>query len=178
MELIVVIAIITIMGILAAAAMNAVITNSESSSERDARTQEEIMKMGQTAEPTYQPQNFLSRRAINEWTQRMDTPDKLWYVYLMTDNGAFIGYHICRTVPLSYGVSLTSPEKTESKHNHGMVSKPAPGVDGVYYQGTDPEVFYCFDAETDALVTFKTRFVYYDQPLDISVPELRLKVNK
>lgn len=176
-ELIVVISIIGIVSGIVIIAINDAINDSESSSEQDARTQEETMKMGQTAEPTYQPQNFLSRRAINEWAQRMDTPDKLWYVYLMTDNGAFIGYHICRTVPLSYGVSLTSPEKTERWTNSGGVSKPAPGVDGVYYQGTDPEVFYCFDAETDALVTFKTRFVYYDQPLDISVPELRLKVN-
>lgn len=141
----------------------------------DKETQEDIMKRAQTAEPVYQIQNFLSRQAINEWAERMDEPDKLWYVYLMTDSGAFIGYHICRTVPLSYGVSMTNPERREHGGN-GAVSLPAPGVDGVYYAGTDAEVFYCFDAETDALVTFKTNFVHYDQPLDMNVPELKLNV--
>jgi hypothetical protein len=70
-------------------------------------------------------------------------------------------------------------QPNEAKYsNNSRIALPAPGVDGVYYQGTDPEVFYCFDAETDALITFKLKFVYYDQPLNIEVPEFELKIIK
>lgn len=143
----------------------------KSAAQRDQDSQEDMMDRAHTEEPMYQIENFLSRRSINEWTKRMDTPDKLWYIYLMTDSGAFVGYHICDTVPLSYGVSLTNPQQYYSNG----ATLPAPGVDGVYYSGADPSVHYCFDAETGALITFNLRFVHYDMPLDLDVPRLRLE---
>jgi hypothetical protein len=151
----------------------------ESTQEKDERIQEQILKNAQSVENVYQPKNFLSRKSINNWTKRMDTPDKLWYIYLMTDSGAFIGYHICKTVPLSYGVGLTSPVREYNTSGQG--ANPlgaAPGVDGVYYTGTDPSVHFCFDAETDAMIVFNQKFVYYDKPLNLDAPRLILKKEK
>lgn len=142
--------------------------------ERDREAQENVLTRAQAAEPVYQIQNFLSRKAINEWLRRVDTPNKLWYIYLYTEAG-FIGYHICKTIPLSYGVSMTNPKQRIYSSN-GSVVVPAPGLDGVFYTGTDPGVHFCFDAETNALVTFNSLFVYYDAPLDLDVPRLRLEI--
>lgn len=148
-----------------------------STQDQERETQDAVLKRGLDSQPIYQIQNFLSREAINKWLERMDTPNKLWYVYLMTESGAFIGYHVCNTVPLSYGVSLTNPsEKVTGRW--GNVTMPAPGLDAVYYTGTDPTVHFCFDAETDALVTFNVEFVYYDKPLNVDAPRLRLEVEE
>ena len=104
--------------------------------------------------------------------KRMDTTDKLWYVYLYADSGAFIGYHISRTYPISIAVGMTNP----SQKIIGPVVVPAPGIDGVFYNGVDPTLYYCFDAETDAMIMFTTEFIAYDFPLDLDVPLLKIKV--
>lgn len=171
-ELLVTIAIIGIVAVILVASF-AEAGGGQSTQEADQATQEQILRRAQSVEPVYQTQNFLSRRAINKWTERLDTPDKLWYVYLMTESGAFIGYHVCNTVPLSYGVSITNPQQIIDRHE-GDVAIPSPGSDGVLYAGTSNDVHYCFDAETDALITFNTEFVYYDQPINVDAPELRL----
>lgn len=150
---------------------------SGSTQDNDEEIQENVLNRAQTAEPVYQPQNFLSRKAINKWTERLDTPNKLWYVYLLTESGAFIGYHVCNTVPLSYGVSITSPVREYDVYGSGANPiGPAPGADGVFYSGTSADTHYCFDTETDALITFNTDFLYYDKPVNVSAPKLHISV--
>ena len=124
----------------------------------------------------YETQNFLSREAINEYMKRMDVPNKLWYIYLITEGGAYIGYHITRTYPISIAVAMSNPEQIKSSSN-GKVSIPAPGIDGVYYNGVDPSLYYAFDAETDAMILFTHDFLAYDKPLDLpdgQAPRLHL----
>jgi len=137
----------------------------------DRQAQQDILSNGQAVEPVYQTQNFLARGAINEWAKRMDTPDKLWYVYEYADSGVVLGYYISRTVPLSYGVSLTNPERMIS----GAASMPAPGVDGVFYTGVDEDLYFFFDAETDTLIMTNNRLKILDMPLDIDAPLFRFK---
>lgn len=145
--------------------------------ERDKKAQDEVLSRAQDAEPPYQIQNFLSRQAINEWLRRMDTPNKLWYIYLRAESGAFIGYHICKTVPLSYGVSITNPARIADIGGEPDLVMPAPGLDGVFYTGVDPTLYFCFDSETDALILFALgNSTIYDKPLDADVPRLRLEV--
>ncbi len=138
---------------------------------KDRAVQEDIMSRAQTNVPVYQPQHFLAREAINEYMRRMDSPDKLWYIYLMTESGAYIGYHITRTYPLSIAVAMSNPVQVRT----GPVVVPAPGVDGVYYNGVDASLYYAFDAETDALIMWTVDFVAYDQPLQIDVPRLHIE---
>jgi len=156
--------------------LSACATETPATKQAETAIQQAVLARGQVAEPPYRVQNFLSRAAINSWLERVDTPGKNWYIYLMSDAGAFIGYFIGNTIPLSYGVSLTSPiERLYGRYpDQGMLAIPAPGLDAVYYTGTDPSVHYFFDAETDALVTFNCKFVYFDMPLDIQVPRLKI----
>lgn len=145
--------------------------------ERDRNVQESIMSKGQSAAPIYETENFLARKAINEYMERMDTPNKLWYVYLMSESGAYIGYHILRTYPISIAVAMSSPMQIIT-WVEGTVTIPAPGIDAVYYNGVDPTLYYGFDAETNAMVMWTTEFVAYDAPLDLNVPLLRIKVTE
>jgi hypothetical protein len=147
------------------------------SARTDMEAQDKILGRAQTAEPAYQIQNFLARKAINKWARRMDTPNKLWYIYLRAESGAFIGYHICNTVPLSYGVSITNPQRVVELGNEQDVVMPATGIDGVFYTGADSGLYFCFDTETDALMLFHIgNSTMYDKPLDMDVPRLRLEV--
>lgn len=179
-ELLVVVAIVGILASIVIVSIGGAREASDNPAEVDAEAQERVQRKAQAAEGVYEINNFLSRKSINSWLERMDTPDKLWYIYLMSDSGAFIGYHICDTVPLSYGVSLTNPmqmiDDPHGGYDAGSRVLPAPGMDGVFYTSTDPSVHFCFDAETNALVTFNTQFVYYDMPLNIAVPELRIRL--
>ena len=143
----------------------------------DKEVQESVLARAQAAVPAYQIDNFLSRKAVNEWLSRVDTSDKLWYVYVMADTGAFIGYYISRTIPLSYGVSITNPQQALVEFAGDPVL-PAPGLDGVFYTGVDKTAWYFFDAETDALITTNMRMTFLDRPLDIDVPLLKIKVEK
>ena len=142
----------------------------------DQAVQEDILSRGQVAEPVYMVQNFLSRKAINEWSKRMDTPDKLWYVYEYSEAGAVLGYYISRTVPLSYGVGLTNPQQKVYGGSAGNVVIAAPGVDGVFYGGVDNTLYFFFDAETDTLIMTNNNIKVLDQPLDIDAPLFRIKV--
>lgn len=155
-------------------------SSGETTISQDTAVQEATLEKGQLAVPAYQPQEFLARKAINEYMERMDTPDKLWYIYLMSESGAYIGYHISRTYPISIGVGMTSPERWVAVPDDGTIYKVksvAPGIDGVFYNGVDPTLYYCFDAETDAMIMFTTEFLAYDKPLAIEVPQLRISAD-
>lgn len=142
----------------------------------DEKVQEEILSKGQTTVPVHRIDNFLSRKTINRWLERVDTPEKLWYVYIMADSGAFIGYYISDTIPLSYGVSITNPSRIVDWDEDEYVI-PAPGLDGVFYQGVDETAWYFFCAETGAMVTTNMKVTFLDQPLDIPIPQLKVKVD-
>lgn len=147
--------------------------------EQDKQTR--ILEKAQKTEPAYETQHYLARKALNEWAKRMDTPDKLWYVYLRANNGALIGYHVCRTPPLSFGLSMTNPEQVVERDNDDDKVVSAPGLDGVYYSGADPELYFCFDAETNTMIHFRIgNSTYYDAPLEGTAdsPELKIKVDE
>lgn len=171
-----VITVVAICLILVSLPVLAAACGSEDSTYRvDREAQEDILEMAQSKVPIYQTSNFLARQAISDYMARMDTPGKLWYIYLLSDSGAYIGYHISRTYPISIAVAMSTPARVY-KSGHGNVVIPSPGIDGVFYNGVDPTLYYCFDAQTDAMILFTTEFIAYDYPLDLDVPILKLIV--
>jgi len=150
-------------------------SDSEKAQKQDQKIQGEILTKAQLIAPAYKVQHFLSRKTINKWLERVDQPDKEWYVYIHADlTGEIIGYYVSGTIPLSYGVSLSSPVQIVY-YNGSAYDLPAPGLDGVFYGGIDERTWYFFDAETGSLITTNLKITFIDQPLDISVPQLRIK---
>ena len=118
----------------------------------------------------------VDQKIINRWSRRVDVPDKEWYVYVHAPiSGEIIGYYVSSTIPLSYGVGLTNPRQIIDWDDDEYVL-PAPGIDAVFYGGVDQSAWYFFDAETDALITTNMNITFMDQPLDIKVPKLTIKL--
>lgn len=114
------------------------------------------------------------RRTIIDWNKRWDAPDKVSFIYLMADNGQFIGYYVARGLPVSYCVGLTPSDQIHIDRNGAAITRSAPDLDGVYYDGDDCNRYYFFDATTDAYIEFGggIRFFIADQPLPVTVRPL------
>jgi hypothetical protein len=138
--------------------------------DRDRQTT--IMEMGQEAVPIPEIENFLARQAIAEYMERMDTPNKLWYIYVYADSGAFLGYFISRTYPISISVAMSNPVR----YFENGATLPAPGIDAVYYNGVDPVLYYFFDASTNAMCLLRGElWLAFDAPLALDVPQLKIE---
>ena len=148
------------------------------SRDKGAKEQESIMKRATTSVPTYSPSNFLTRKAVNKWMERMDVPNKTFYIYLLGNNGNHLGYYIGQTRPISICTLLTPPDRFEEGDRGGSWGDfvvQAPSLDGVYGKG-GCDSYYFFDAETDAYVEIKgLNFFVSDQPLSIDVDPIHVK---
>ena len=145
--------------------------DNEYTSDREA--QRDILSMGQEAVPIPEITNFLARQAIAEYMVRMDTPNKLWYIYVYADSGAFLGYFISRTYPISIGVAMSQPDRL---YNGAVISSP--GIDAVFYNGVDPVLYYFFDATSNAMCLLRGElWLAFDAPLVLDVPQLVIATN-
>ena len=103
-----------------------------------------------------------TRATINFWADTWDEPGKLSYVYFQNANGDLIGYYIFEGLPVNYNAMLTpnyllvdTPDDEDDIKNQQV---PAPGIDGVYYQGSGggSNTFYGKDATTGAYIEYTT----------------------
>lgn len=150
---------------------------SDDSRNRGAEEQENIMQRAIDAEPTYQPNNFLTREYVNEYMRRMDDPNKVFYIYLLGDNGNMIGYYV-GTRPVSVCTLLTPPDKlhhVSGSHGRAMAVTRSPQLDGVYSTGGCDSYFF-FDNSTDALLEINgTKFVVVDKPLNVEAEAITVQ---
>lgn len=142
--------------------------------------QESVMRRAIQAEPVPQVNNFLTRKSVVKWVDRMDTPNKLFYIYVLADNGAKIGYFVAQYRPVSTATFLT-PTKRLEMSSSGNVTLPAPSLDGTYYgTGGASDQYFFFDAETDAFIELQgLNYILMDQPLaGIDIPRLKIKIEE
>lgn len=147
-----------------------------STQEAGEKEQESVMKRARANAPLPEINNFLTRKNVVKWMERMDTPSKIFYIYVYSDAGAPIGYFTAQYKPVSTATFLT-PTKREievigTPHPLG----PAPALDGTYYgEGGASQQYFWFDAETDALIEIKgLNYIISDQPLSLDVPKLHV----
>lgn len=149
-----------------------------STRDQGAKEQENVMQTARSAFPTYQPTNFLTRKSINKWMERMDVPDKTFYIYLLADNGTHIGYYVGQTRPICSSLLLTPPDQVNEwgSGSRAVAVTSAPSLDGVYSAGDCPSYFF-FDAETDAVLEIQgIDFISVDQPLSIDADPITVNV--
>ncbi|WP_288365593.1 hypothetical protein [uncultured Marinobacter sp.] len=153
------------------------------SSEKGAAVQEQNMKRAQAKVQTPVVSNYLSREAVKKWVQRMDRPQKLFYVYILADTGNVIGYYVSQTRPISECAALTSPvrkERADLGQYQGHMQMPSPGLDGVYYSYncSQGEAFF-FDAETDAFIGISgLSYFVADQPLNLEAEPISVAASR
>ncbi|MFW6246903.1 MAG: hypothetical protein ACOC22_01870 [bacterium] len=142
------------------------------------RKQEEVMARASQNERVPEVNNFLTRRAVIKWVERMDTPDKLFYIYIVADNGSTIGYFVAQYRPVSTATYLTPPSRVY-KHSYGNLSLQSPSLDGTYYgEGGASNQYFFFCAETDAFIELQgLNYILMDQPLKgLNVPRLEVDI--
>ena len=143
------------------------------------RVQESVMERAVRAYPVPEINNFLTRQAVVKWIDRMDIPDKLFYIYILADNGAMVGYFVAQYRPVSTATFLTPPQRVRVSSSGGNLLLPSPALDGTYYgEGGASSQFFFFDAETDAFIELQgLNYILMDQPLAIDIPRLRVETS-
>lgn len=122
--------------------------------------------------------NFQARKNIEEYLNRLDEPNKVWYVYERAPmTGEILGYYTSSSYPQSVCTFMTQPEEIEeTRVGGGTGPNPvsvttAMALDGVYYKGGSCPDFF-FDYNTGAMVVLDSDAVTIavDQPLDVGAP--------
>src|SRR6056297_2829121 len=153
-------------------------SSQQSTTEQAEKEQESIMQRARAQEPTYHPKNFLTRKNVNKWMKRMDVPSKLFYIYVMADNGSITHYFVAQYRPVSTATFLTPPKREWEIQGSNELG-PAPALDGVFYGDGAGDQYFFFDAETDAFISLKgLNYILSDQPLRVDAPKINIAVKK
>lgn len=119
--------------------------------------------------PAHTMTNAVTRKTINFWIDTWNKPGQLAYVYLQNADGDMIGYYVMDGPPVSMCTSLTPNYRIIDNSNGGLLSVPAPGMDGVYYSGGECNTYYGKDATTGAFIEYTVgmgiNVLLYTQPL-------------
>ncbi|OCP21987.1 MULTISPECIES: hypothetical protein [unclassified Ensifer] len=138
--------------------------------------QDNVMASATAKIPVPVTKNFLARKNLAEYMKRMDDPAKTWYVYILADNGAKLGYYVASTYPQSSCSFMTPPEQVKEVSVGGQGSNPiaitsAPSLMGVYYKGGGCDNTFFFDANSSALIILTGVNTWAsDVPLNIDAP--------
>lgn len=140
--------------------------------------QKSVMDRATAAVPVPRISNFLSREAVAKQVKRLDERGKLFYVYLLADNGNQLGYYVSNTRPVSVCALLTPPDDLwadTSSVGYASQLMKAPGLGGTYGGGDCRAVFF-FDAQTDTYIEVNgLNYFVSDQPLSVKSDPITVK---
>lgn len=147
-----------------------------SASQKQEAARDNVMERANAKVPVPQTDNFVTREMIAEYMRRMDEPNKTFFVYVVANTGAVMGYYTTNGAPVSICAFLAPPDKVEERYGGSDLVRKAPGVDGVYYSGGGCDTYYFFDANSDAMVQVKGLNLFVsDQPLSIEAEPITIK---
>jgi hypothetical protein len=108
----------------------------------------------------------VERRNLRERLLRFNKPDKIGYVYLLSNTGSVIAFYTIKGKVSSTQSQMTASDVAEC-HNgcSSPVVRQAPGDDGSYGDN-EPGIFF-FTTE-DVLVQWSGQFIYADAPLKVT----------
>lgn len=146
--------------------------------DNNVKAQKSMMERATATVPVPQVNNFLSREAVAKQVKRLDERNKLFYVYLLADNGNQLGYYVSNTRPVSVCALLTPPDDLwQEADSYGRSSQlmKAPGLGGTYGGGDCRAVFF-FDAQTDTYIEVNgLNYFVSDQPLSVKSDPITVK---
>lgn len=113
----------------------------------------------------------VERRNLRERLLRFNRPDKIGYVYLLSDTGSVVAFYTIKGKISSTESQMTASDVSECHGPScgGTVVRQSPGDDGSYGPN-EPGVFF-FTTE-DVLVQWNGKFVYADAPLKVTTAPL------
>jgi hypothetical protein len=146
------------------------------------RTRSEMFEKATSAAPEPIPENFLARQMLVKYVDRLDTPDKPCYIYLITEMGTCIGYYMAQAAPVNLNAFLSSTQSISNPYGDGNVVLDSPSLDGIFYGGAGSSQggnnWFFFDSATDALIIlYDQKIIASDQPLSIDADPITVLVN-
>lgn len=108
----------------------------------------------------------------------MDQVGKLYYIYMLAQNGSIIGYYVSETRPVSVCAALTPVDDVQQSSSGSLAVTKAPGLQGTY-GGSDCDRYFFFDAETKALGEVPSANMWwFDAPLAVNAPQFKVTISK
>lgn len=145
-----------------------------SSRDQNMRAQQSLMAQATAAVPVPRVSNFLAREAVAKQVRRLDEKGKLFYVYILGQNGQQVGYYVSNTRPVSTCALLT-PAQEIDRSQYGTAVLGTPSLGGVYGFGGGCNSHFFFDAATDAYVEISgLAFFVADQPLSVDAEPIKV----
>lgn len=145
-----------------------------SSRDQNMKAQQSLMARATAAVPVPQINNFLAREAVAKQVRRLDEKGKLFYVYILGQNGQQVGYYVSNTRPVSTCALLTPAQEVEH-YNGATAVLGTPSLGGVYGFGGGCNSHFFFDAATDAYVEISgLPFFVADQPLAVDAAPIKV----
>lgn len=147
-----------------------------SSRDQNMKAQQTLMARATAAVPVPQINNFLAREAVAKQVRRLDEKGKLFYVYILGQNGQQVGYYVSNTRPVSTCALLTpAQEMVFSAGGRHSAVMGTPSLGGVYGFGGGCNSHFFFDAATDAYVEISgLPFFVADQPLSVDADPIKV----
>ena len=140
-----------ILGIIAAALLLAafVACNEPDDSAQSRAAQDESSLRAFSAVPPYIPNQYTAREDINWYLQETEGRHT-WYIYALSMTGEPLFYVVSDMKPRNICVSITAPDRVDSRGTN--VVRSAPALDGVYYGGAGCNAYYMRDAATGGFI--------------------------
>ena len=155
--------------------------NEESSTAKGQRLQEMNMQRAVDAIAVPPVKQFTTRKSIARWVSTANEPDQTHYVYVMLPGVGHLGYYVADAAPVNICTSLTPPVREYSVRGKGANQLgPAPALDGVYYSGSQCDMWYFFDVVTGTKIEIGGNMAFFTSmvPLSLDVPKLTVNVKK
>lgn len=77
-----------------------------STKQQGRQRQEKTMQSAKSKQPVPEVDHFLTRKYVKEYMERVNQPQKTWYIYILSNTGSFVGYHVAKCKPISVGTYL------------------------------------------------------------------------
>lgn len=122
----------------------------------------------------------LERENIKKRLERFNDPNKVGYLYTLTDNGQIVNFYVVKGKISSVNSYMTTAEQIicqggrfgtsdSGGSDYQCLTMEAPDSDGSY--GTNGEAIFWFDVN-DVYGEWNGKYQYLDQPLQLSSPPL------
>lgn len=147
----------------------------ESARAKNVQAQRSVMDRATASSPVPQLNNFLAREAVVKQVKRLDEAGKIFYVYIIGDNGQQLGYYVSSTRPMATCTLLTPPQEMTQSGNGNWAPVTAPGLGGTYSTASGCNSVFFFDAATDAYIEVSGMNLFIaDQPLSVESEPIRI----
>lgn len=135
--------------------------------------------------PTPNITNFPRRQTLADAVKRQSLPNHPWYVYVLGQNGNIVNYFVSKSVPvndcdyLSNDTEIVNSGDNGNGGSAGVVTLPAPDLEGIYQSGSGCNTLTFFDLGTNAEVQVTAIGSYItDRPLKVNAQAIKISKSK